>query len=205
MEPSRCSSKIGSRGDGSPRFSPSIMLSPINHWAEFNQTCYMNSPHGKGVWEQHYLSVWLSHYQQHKHRAWEFCDGMPFTAQSSLLLSLCFSDGDIVNASIHLSVTKGQVKQSLSVCPSITLSPLLLTYSVDISSQTTGWNLTKLATRLPCMVRVCKSRVFFTLAHVTFSSGQKVTVCLSIHPSITLSPKQLGRIEPNFLHNFPLF
>ena len=29
-------------------------------WAEFNQTCYMTSPHGKGVREQHYFSVCLS-------------------------------------------------------------------------------------------------------------------------------------------------
>ena len=27
----------------------------LNHWAEFNQTCYITSPHGKGVWEQHFF------------------------------------------------------------------------------------------------------------------------------------------------------
>ena len=34
---------------------PSICLSHyllLNHWVEFNQTCYMRSPHGKGVQEQ---------------------------------------------------------------------------------------------------------------------------------------------------------
>ena len=29
-------------------------------WAEFNQTCYMTSPHGTGVREQHYFSFCLS-------------------------------------------------------------------------------------------------------------------------------------------------
>ena len=29
----------------------------LNHWTEFNQTCLINIPHGKGVREQHYCSV----------------------------------------------------------------------------------------------------------------------------------------------------
>ena len=29
----------------------------LNHWAEFNETCHMTSPHGMGVREQHYFSV----------------------------------------------------------------------------------------------------------------------------------------------------
>ena len=35
----------------------------LNHWVELNQTCYMTSPHGKGVQEQQFsvhLSVTLS-------------------------------------------------------------------------------------------------------------------------------------------------
>ena len=32
----------------------------LNHWAEFNQTCYIISPHSKGVREQHYFPVCLS-------------------------------------------------------------------------------------------------------------------------------------------------
>ena len=42
---------------------PSICLSRyllLNHLAEFNQTCYITSPHGKGVREQHYFSMHLS-------------------------------------------------------------------------------------------------------------------------------------------------
>ena len=42
---------------------PSICLSCcllLNHWAEFNQTCYITSPHGKDVREQHYFFVPLS-------------------------------------------------------------------------------------------------------------------------------------------------
>ena len=39
---------------------PSICPSPyllLTHWAEFNQTCFITSPHGKGVQEQHYFSM----------------------------------------------------------------------------------------------------------------------------------------------------
>ena len=39
---------------------PSICLSCyliLNHWVEFNQTCYITSPHGKGMLEQHYFSM----------------------------------------------------------------------------------------------------------------------------------------------------
>ena len=42
---------------------PSICLSCyllLNHWAKFNQTCYITSSHGKGVRKQHYFSVCLS-------------------------------------------------------------------------------------------------------------------------------------------------
>ena len=37
---------------------PSICLSCyllLNYWAEFNQTCYITSPHSKGVQEQHFF------------------------------------------------------------------------------------------------------------------------------------------------------
>ena len=34
----------------------SVTLS-LNHWTEFNQTCFVTFPHGKGVLEQHYFSV----------------------------------------------------------------------------------------------------------------------------------------------------
>ena len=34
---------------------PSCYL--LNHWTEFNQTCYITSPYGKGVREQQYFSV----------------------------------------------------------------------------------------------------------------------------------------------------
>ena len=92
----------------------------LNHWAEFNQTCYITSPYGKGVPEQHYFSVRPS--------------------------------------SVHLSIA---------------LSP----------PKTTGWNLIKLATSLPLMVRVCKSNIFFVCVCVHLC----VHLCLC-HPSIMLSP-----------------
>ena len=37
-----------------PSVFPSRYL--LNHWAEFYQTCYITSSHGKGVREQHYFS-----------------------------------------------------------------------------------------------------------------------------------------------------
>ena len=39
-----------------PSICPSRYL-PLNHWAEFNRTCFITSPHGKGVREQHYFSL----------------------------------------------------------------------------------------------------------------------------------------------------
>ena len=39
-----------------PSVRPSCYLL-LNHWLEFNQTCYVTTSHGKGVWEQHYFSV----------------------------------------------------------------------------------------------------------------------------------------------------
>ena len=39
-----------------PPICPSRYLL-LNHLAEFYQTCYITSPHGKGVREQHYFSV----------------------------------------------------------------------------------------------------------------------------------------------------
>ena len=43
-----------------PSICPSCYLL-LNHWMEFHQTCYITSPHGKGVQEQHYFlhsSIW---------------------------------------------------------------------------------------------------------------------------------------------------
>ena len=42
-----------------PSICPSRYLL-LNHRAEFNQTCYITSPHGKVVQEQHYFSVFPS-------------------------------------------------------------------------------------------------------------------------------------------------
>ena len=39
-----------------PSICPSGYLL-LNHWTEFSQTCYITSPHGMVVWEQHYFSV----------------------------------------------------------------------------------------------------------------------------------------------------
>ena len=56
---------------------PSITISPPKLLAEFNQICYITSPHGKGVWEQHYISVPQSVHLSSVHRlsgAWHFVE-----------------------------------------------------------------------------------------------------------------------------------
>ena len=58
---------------------PSLYLLLI-HWAEFNQTCYMTSPHGKGVGEQVHTSVMLLD------TSVGILDGAPSTAHSNLIL-----------------------------------------------------------------------------------------------------------------------
>ena len=40
-----------------------------------------------------------------------------------------------------------------------------------------GWNLTKLATLLPCMVRVCQSNIIF---HFSLHSDESLGICNSI-------------------------
>ena len=42
---------------------------------------------------------------------------------------------------------------------------------------TIGWNLTKLATLLPCMVRVCQSNIIF---HFSLHSDESLGICNSI-------------------------
>ena len=61
----------------------------LNHWVEINQTCYMTSPHDKGMQEQHVFpmfAVCLSVIPLHVSTLVQsvgICDGVPSTAQSS--------------------------------------------------------------------------------------------------------------------------
>ena len=93
----------------------------LNHRAEFNQTCYMTSPHGKGVQEQHYVSsirpsvqrpsiclscyLFLNHWMEFNQTCY----------MTSLMVRYCESN-IIFPPSIHLA----------SVCQSICLSHCLL-------------------------------------------------------------------------------
>ena len=58
---------------------------PLNHWAEFNQTCYMTSLRGKAVREQHYFSLLLSGGSE------RIFECVPSTARSSLFCFVLFS------------------------------------------------------------------------------------------------------------------
>ena len=51
----------------------------LNHWVEYNLTCYMTSPHGKAVLEQHYF-----HFRLLSGESVVICDDVPWTLQSSL-------------------------------------------------------------------------------------------------------------------------
>ena len=67
----------------------------LNHWAEFNQTCYMTSPHGKGVGEQVRPSIMLLATLA---KSVGICDGVPSTVQ-------CLSEAIPMTAhKIHLWV-----------------------------------------------------------------------------------------------------
>ena len=77
----------------------------LNHWAEFNQTCYMNFPHCKGVQEQYFSvqrsSVWCpyicpSHYFLPKQWA-EFNQTCNYWISLPFMVRVCESE------SIHLS------------------------------------------------------------------------------------------------------
>ena len=110
----------------------------LNHWAEFNQTCYMTSPHGNGV-----LFFCLSrvrssvcHAVSSKHK---LATGLP------LIVRVCGSN--IIFPSVCLA----------SVCHTI-------------SSQTNGWNLTKLAAWLLFMVRACESKAIHLSVHHSISN-----------------------------------
>ena len=86
---------------------PSICLSCyllLNHWVEFNQTCYITSPHGKGVQEQHYFSV------------------CPSICPSCYLL---FNHWAEFNQTCYITSPHGkgvQEQHYFSVCPSVHLS-----------------------------------------------------------------------------------
>ena len=63
-----------------PSICPSRCLL-LNHWAEFDQTCYMISHHGKGVREQANPSIMLLPTLAKSVR---ICEGAPSTAHSSI-------------------------------------------------------------------------------------------------------------------------
>ena len=105
---------------------PSVCLSRyllLHHWAEFYQTCYITSPHGKGVQEKHYFSVrasvrasvvrpfvshylLLNHWKEFNHSSPKPLEGI----QPQLLHHFpswlgCARATLFFRASVHLSVT----------------------------------------------------------------------------------------------------
>ena len=117
----------------------------LNHWAEFNQICYITSPHGTGMREQHYFSVSSSL--------------RPCVCRLSICPSyyLLLNQWAEFNQSWYFTSSHGMgVREQRyfpcghpSMCPSsahllVTLSP----------TKTTGWN-SAIATSLSLMVRMC--------------------------------------------------
>ena len=85
----------------------------LNHWVEFNQTCYITCPHGKGVREQHFFpcihgpSICPSPYLLLNH--WVELNQTCYTTsphgkgvQEQHYFSVCPSEH---SSSVHLSVT----------------------------------------------------------------------------------------------------
>ena len=137
-----------------PSVRPSSVVRPfvchilLNHWAEFNQTCYITSPHGKGVREQHCFlcvrspSICPSRYLLLNHWA-EFNQTCYITSPH----------GKNVREQHYFSVRPSSVHLSL------TLSPHGGGGGVGDS--------TKLATSLPLMVRVCESNIIFPFVRLS--------------------------------------
>ena len=101
---------------------PSICLSHyllLNHWAEFSQTCYITSPHGKGVREQHFFP----------------CVHRPFICLSHYLLLNHWAD---FNQTCYITSPHGkgvQEQHYFSICPS-DICPsryLLLNHSAEFN------------------------------------------------------------------------
>ena len=114
-----------------PSICPSRYLL-LSHRAEFNQTCYITSPHGKGVREQHnFLCVRSS------------------VRASVVRPSVCHP---ILLHLLMVRVARATFFRASVVRPSVRHA---------ISSYTTGWNFTKFAAPLPLMVRVCESSITF--------------------------------------------
>ena len=155
--------------------TPPSVFYLLNHRAEFDQTCYITSPHGTG--EQYYIFV------------------RPFVSPSIcpsrylLLAHWAESNQTCYTTSPH---GKGVREQHyFFVRPSVHASVVRPSVLHAITSN--HWtDSTKLATSLPIMVSVARATLFFSV-RPSF-----------IHLTVTLSiPKQVGGIQPNLLHLFP--
>ena len=66
----------------------------LNHQVEFNQTCYITSPHGKGVREQHYLFCPFVH-SCIRHPS--ICDQQPGSPKSFFTVRYFFKQRDSIS------------------------------------------------------------------------------------------------------------
>ena len=157
-----------------PSLCPSRYLL-LNLWVEFNQTCYITSPHGKGVQEQHH-----------------FLCVRPCVCHLSICLSCYF----LLNHSVEFNQTcyitspdgKGVREQHFffpcvrrpSICP---LGYHLLNHWVEFNQT--------------CFITSPHGK--------GVQEQHYFSVCpSSLRLSVTLSPpKPLVGIQPNLLHQFP--
>ena len=140
--------------------APSLHTLPINHWAEFYQTCFITSPHGKCMREQHYFSVHPSF--------------VNLSVTQSPLKSL---DGIQSNLLHHFPSWKGCARATLLFCAytRASLCPSLYFF------QTTGRKSTKFATSLPLMVRVCNSKIILSMPPSVRASAVHLSVRHAIY------------------------
>ena len=103
-----------------PSICPSCYLL-LNHRVEFNQTCYITSPHGKGVREQHFflcvcrLSICQSRYLLLNHWA-EFNQTCYITSPHGKGVQHYFS---VHPLSIHLSIMLSPPKPPGGIQPNL--------------------------------------------------------------------------------------
>ena len=151
-----------------------------NHWAEFNQTCYMTFPHGKGVRAQYNFSVHSSFI----HLSITLSPPKPLgRIQQTCYITSFHGKGvqeqhyfSLRPSSVHLSDTLSPPKPLGVIQPNLlhhffswlgcarakyfSVHPSVQRPSICPSGYLliTEWNLTKLVIRPPLMVRVWESK-----------------------------------------------
>ena len=117
----------------------------LNHWAEFNQTCYKTSPYGNGVWEQHYFVCLFVHLIHHvrpfvHHAISSQITGQNLTKPATLhvfplMVSVCKSKSPSIRHAIStecVGICDGVPLTAHSSCDLMSLSTIFLPCPDDV-------------------------------------------------------------------------